>query len=246
MKRTEPEVKIFNHKSHAFFFMVTIIIIAAIGFFASDIYLPSLPSIAQYFHESSLKVQLTMSVFLLTMAIFQVFNGILSDKYGRKKILFILILIFIFASLGCYQSHSLNELILFRFFQGMGAACGLSIGQAIIADLYGPTQSAKPLSIVIPLVAFSPAIAPILGGLIEEYSNWRNIFLFLVGYGVLVLIFLITPIIPKITRVTPIRTGNQGNILQIIKNKQYIGYALFMMTSNACYFAFLAASPFLL
>lgn len=245
-QNTEYEFKIFNNKSHYLFFMFAIIVIAAIGFFASDIYLPSLPTIAHYFKENTMRVQLTVSIFLLSMAIFQIFIGALSDKFGRKKILVISVLIFIVASLGCYDSHSLNALILFRFLQGIGSACGLSIGHAIIADIFGPTQSAKPLSIVIPLVAFSPAVAPILGGLIEEHSQWRNIFLFLAGYGILILLFLITPIIPKIPRRENLSTRNGINILKILKDKQFIGYALFMMNSNACYFAFLAASPFLL
>lgn len=146
MKHFENKIEIFTRKGHYFCFMVTIIIIAAIGFFASDIYLPSLPSIALYFKQNALQVQLTMSVFLLTMAFFQVLIGALSDKLGRKQVLFFAISIFIFSSLGCYKSHSLNELILFRFFQGIGAASGLCIGQAIIADLFGPIQSARSLS----------------------------------------------------------------------------------------------------
>ncbi len=229
--------------------MVTMIIIAAIGFFASDIYLPSLPAIANYFQKSNLQVQLTMSVFLFTMAVFQVFMGALSDKFGRKQILILSTGIFIFASLGCFKSASLNELIFFRFLQAIGAASGLSVSQAILADLFGPVKSAKPLSIMIPLVAFSPAIAPILGGLIEEHSNWRNIFLFLAGYGFLIFILLLTPIIPTLSKTTyskKLSEKSSASVLQILKNTQFIGFAFFMMTSNACYFAFLAASPFLL
>ena len=246
----KQKTEIFKNINHYFLFMTTIIIIAAIGFFASDIYLPSLPFIAQYFHESALKVQLTMSVFLLSMALFQVFTGALSDKYGRKKILFFSLSLFVLASLACFQSQSLNQLILSRFFQGIGAACGLSVGQAIVADLFGPTHSAKPLSIMIPLVAFSPAIAPILGGIIEEHSNWRYIFLFLAFYGIISLLLLLTPIIPKIPVIKKqeLNQKEKSNsaLLSILKNKKFFGFSLFMMNSNACYFAFLAASPFIL
>lgn len=247
------DIKVFKHPAQTFLFMTTIIIVAAVGFFASDIYLPSLPAIGLYFHESNLNVQLTMTVFLLTMAVCQVFIGALSDKLGRKKVLIFFTCLFILASYGCSQAHTLNELILYRVFQGMGAASGLCIGQAIVADLYGPVHSAKPLSIVIPLVAFSPAIAPILGGIIEEHSIWRNIFLFLSAYGVLMLILIALPIIPKLPVQKKILAQNElapnwkeSPIFKIIKDKRFLGFALFMMNSNAIYFAFLSASPFLL
>jgi MFS transporter, DHA1 family, multidrug resistance protein len=171
--------KIFDTKIAEFFFMATIIPIAAIGFFASDIYLPSFLPLEITFNNSNLDVQLTMSIFLIAMAISQVFIGTLSDKIGRKPVLLCFLFIFIVASFGCFHAQSLNELIFFRFVQGIGAASGMTISQAIVSDLYGPVHSAKPLSIIIPLVAFSPAIAPILGGFIEEMSNWKNIFFFL-------------------------------------------------------------------
>jgi DHA1 family bicyclomycin/chloramphenicol resistance-like MFS transporter len=243
-KQTHP----FQSKVHYFFFMSTIILVAAVGFFASDIYLPSLPFIAQYFSKTTSEVSMTMSVFLLAMALFQVFIGALSDKFGRKQILFVSLSIFIVSSLACAHSQTLNQLILSRFFQGIGAACGLSIGQAIIADLFGPIQSAKPLSILIPLVAFSPAVAPILGGLIEEHSSWRMVFLFLAFYGFTGLFLCLTPIVPKLKHheIAQNENGPKFKFLHLLKNKEFFGFALFMMNSNACYFAFLSATPFLL
>ncbi len=228
-------------------FMTAIILISAVGFVASDIYLPALPSIALYFHKSSLQVQLTMTVFLLSMALSQVAIGALSDRWGRKKILGLTILIFIFSSAGCYLSTTLNELIFFRFWNGIGAACGLSIGYAIVADVYDVQNAARSLSIAIPLVAFSPAVAPIVGGYIDEHSDWRYIFLSLVGYGIFILLLLLTPVIPKLSR--PVKTlSNQSDtaLKRILKDKKFLGYALCMMNSNASYFSFLAISPFLL
>jgi MFS transporter, DHA1 family, multidrug resistance protein len=234
-------------KIHRVLFIGSIVFISAIGFVASDIYLPSLPVIANYFHKDAVWAQSTMSVFLITMAIFQIFSGSLSDKFGRKKILSICMAIFIISSYGCYLSSSIYELILFRIFQAIGACGGMSIGQAIVADLFHSKEMARILSITIPLVAFSPALAPVIGGHIEVQFNWQTNFLLLVGYGVVIIAILMSPIIPKLS----LRCNNNSAFdfkvfINIITDKKFFGYALFMMASNATYFSFVAASPFLL
>ena len=76
-------------KIHRILFISCIIFICAIGFVASDIYLPSLPAIADYYHKEAFWAQSTMTAFLITMAVFQIFSGSLSDKFGRKNVLFL-------------------------------------------------------------------------------------------------------------------------------------------------------------
>ncbi|WGL58958.1 multidrug effflux MFS transporter [Pigmentibacter sp. JX0631] len=230
-------------------FIFTIIIICAIGFVASDIYLPSLPAIAEYFKIEAYWAQYTMTAFLIAMAFCQVFCGALSDKFGRKKILIIFMIIFILASLGCYLSQNIYQLILFRIFQALGACAGMTIGQAIVADLFNAKDMAKILSITIPLVAFSPAIAPVVGGYIETIYNWQTNFLILAGYGVFIIILLVLPIIPaskKQIHSSEIKTFDSKTLFKIITNRKFFALAFFMKVSNASYFSFLAASPFLL
>ncbi len=234
-------------KIHRVLFIGSIIFICAIGFVSSDIYLPSLPAIADYYHKDAAWAQSTMSVFFITMAIFQIFSGSLSDKFGRKKMLIICMIIFIISSFGCFMSNSIYELIIFRIFQAIGACSGMSIGQAIVSDLFNSKEMGRILSITIPLVALSPAIAPVLGGHIETQFNWQTNFLFLVGYGIVVIAILLSPIIPKSKE-----KCNKNSVfefkffLKILMDKKFFGYALFMMASNATYFSFVAASPFLL
>lgn len=236
--------------SQKFMFIFSIIIICAIGFVASDIYLPSLPAIAQFYQTEGHWAQYTMTAFLLTMAFFQVFIGSLSDKFGRKKILSIFMVIFIFASFGCYFSSSIYELIAFRVLQALGACAGMTIGQAIVADLFNAKDMARVLSVTIPLVAFSPAIAPVIGGHIEINYNWQTNFLILAGYGLFILVLLALPFIPTPQKgqvpPTKLSAFDLKTLIKILTNHKFIAFALFMKVSNASYFAFLAASPFLL
>ena len=242
--KQEPQ---FN-KFHRIVFLAGIIFICAIGFVASDIYLPSLPAIAEYYQKDASWAQSTMTVFLITMAIFQIFSGSLSDKFGRKKVLFICMVLFIIASFGCYASSSIYELLFFRILQALGACGGMSVGQAIVADLFNSKEMGRVFSITIPLVAFSPAIAPVLGGHIEINFNWQTNFLLLAGYGFIIVIMLLLPIIPKLNSNTANKTKTFSFkvFFKIICDKKFFGYALFMMASNATYFSFVAVSPFLL
>ncbi|APJ02968.1 multidrug effflux MFS transporter [Silvanigrella aquatica] len=234
-------------KIHRILFVTSIIIICAIGFIGSDIYLPSLPAIAEFYNKDAIWSQSTMTVFLITMAIFQIFSGSLSDRFGRKRVLFICMIIFMLASVGCFFSSSIYELLFFRILQAIGACGGMSIGQAIVADLFNAQDMARILSITIPLVAFSPAIAPVLGGHIQTHFNWQSNFLVLAIYGGIIIFILMTPIIPNIKNKTiKNSTFDFAAFLKIIFDKRFFGYALFMMASNATYFSFVAACPFLL
>lgn len=234
-------------KLHKLSFIFSIILICAIGFVASDIYLPSLPAIAISFQKDAIWAQSTMTFFLVTMAIFQIFSGSLSDKFGRKKILFICMIIFIISSIGCSISSNIYEFIIFRIFQAVGACGGMSIGQAIIADIFDTKEMGKILSITIPLVAFSPAIAPVLGGHIEIIYSWQTNFIILAIYGAIIIAILLSPIIPKLELKKNKSSAFQFDIfIKMLKNKKFFGFALFMMVSNATYFSFVAASPFLL
>ncbi|KAB8039846.1 Bcr/CflA family efflux MFS transporter [Silvanigrella paludirubra] len=236
-------------KIHRILFISCIIFICAIGFVASDIYLPSLPAIADYYHKEAFWAQSTMTAFLITMAVFQIFSGSLSDKFGRKNVLFLFMIIFILASVGCYASSTIYELIFFRVLQAIGACAGMSIGQAIVADLFNSKEMGRVLSITIPLVAFSPAIAPVLGGHIEIHFNWQTNFLILALYGLIIIFMLLSPIIPKLQENNYSQKKSAFDIkvfIQVLLNKKFFGFALFMMVSNASYFSFVAACPFLL
>lgn len=250
-----------------FFLISSIIIICAIGFFSSDIYIPIMPKIAAYFHETPSMVQYTMSAFLLGMAIFQIPIGFLGDKYGKKNILLLFILVFIAASYGCYLAKNLEALILFRFLQSIGACAGISIGQALIVDFFHSKERPGVFSIVVPLVAFSPAIAPLLGAKIDEMFSWREIFLFLIFYGIVCSILLWSPIFSKKNQIQHsikdkdttfaendfakpfLEKGShfdKWTFPSQSKKIKFCAYATFMMASNATYFAFLASSPFVL
>mgnify|MGYP000870124550 CR=1 FL=1 len=115
--------------------------LVALGPLSTDLYLPSLPTLARVFASDVASVQLTLSVFLAGFACGQIVYGPLSDRYGRRPVLLGGLLMFCVGTLGCVFAHSIDRLILARFVQALGACAGPVIGRAVVRDLWGASAS---------------------------------------------------------------------------------------------------------
>lgn len=161
--------------------------LAMIGPFAIDTYLPAFPNIEATLGASSIEVQQTLSIYMLSFAVMILWHGALSDTFGRRNVILALLAVFAVASLGCAAAHSIEYLWAFRILQGVSAGAGVVIGRAIIRDVYQGAEAARLLSLVTMIFSIAPAIAPIIGGQIVKWMNWRAIFLFLFVYTALLL-----------------------------------------------------------
>lgn len=162
-----------------------------IGFgpMATDLYLASLPKIAAAMQTNGLMVQLTLSLFFAGFSLGQLIWGPLSDRCGRRPVLFLAIALFVFASLACAGSRSIAELIIFRVFQAFGACAGVVMAMAIVKDLFPEADSmVQVLSSMLGVTILLPMIAPLLGGYLLLWLGWRANFYFLAIYGVFMII----------------------------------------------------------
>ncbi len=160
------------------FFYFTIVFLAEI---ATDLYIPTLPIIAEYYHTTS--TQLTMSFHLLGFAIAQPLYGPLSDRYGRKPILLIGFALFIVSSFACALSPTIEFLIAFRFLQGLGACAAPVIALAALKERQ--TNHIQMLSLLNMTMSLSPILGPVLGSLLLTITNWTSCFYLLGGTGLL-------------------------------------------------------------
>jgi len=146
---------------------------------STDMYMPSLPSMAEYFKASTVLVNFTLVSFFLFMAIGMLFFGPLSDKYGRRKILVTALAIYCISSLACSASMNVWFMIIMRLAQGFGAGGMVSMSVAIIKDSFEGKTRATALAAVQSMSVIAPIAAPILGALVLKFSTWRTVFIIL-------------------------------------------------------------------
>ena len=161
--------------------------LAMLGPFSIDTYLPAFPNIEATLHATTIEVQQTLTAYMLAFSIMILWHGALSDAFGRRNIILISLAVFAVATLGCAAAHSIEYLWAFRILQGVSAGAGIVVGRAIIRDIYSDVPAARLLSLVTMIFSIAPALAPILGGWIVKYYDWRTIFLLLFAYTSLLL-----------------------------------------------------------
>jgi DHA1 family bicyclomycin/chloramphenicol resistance-like MFS transporter len=153
--------------------------LAMLGPFSVDTYLPAFPNIEATLHASFIEVQQTLTAYMFSFGVMILWHGALSDTFGRRAVILVSLSVFAVATLGCAASHSVEYLWAFRILQGVSAGGGAVIGRAIIRDAYEGPAATRLLSLVTMIFSIAPAIAPILGGWIVQWRDWRSIFLFL-------------------------------------------------------------------
>ncbi|TFW32537.1 multidrug effflux MFS transporter [Massilia horti] len=156
--------------------------LAMLGPFSVDAYLPAFPHIQADLAASSIEVQQTLTAYMLAFAVMSLWHGAMSDAFGRRNVVLVALIVFAVGTFGCAASHSVHYLWVFRIMQGVSAGAGVVVGRAIIRDLYSNAPAARLLSMVTMIFSIAPAIAPVLGGMIVVWFDWRAIFLALLAF----------------------------------------------------------------
>lgn len=220
--------------------------LAMLGPFSIDTYLPAFPNIEASLQASSIEVQQTLTAYMLSFALMILWHGALSDAFGRRNIILGALAVFAVASLGCAAAHSIEYLWAFRILQGVSAGAGVVIGRAIIRDMYADAHATRLLSLVTMIFSIAPAIAPILGGWIVKFFDWRAIFLFLFAYTVL-LLWLCYKRLPETLPVSERQPFNPAFLAQ--SYKKVLSSPLFHLKAGAValnfagLFLYVAAAP---
>ena len=163
--------------------------LSMLGPLSIDTYLPAFGAIQGSLQASPLEVQQSLTFYMLAFAGMVLWHGAISDTFGRRNVILVSLLMFAIGSLGCASAHTVHYLWFFRIMQGVSAGAGVVISRAIIRDLYADAAAARLLSLVTMIFSIAPAVAPILGGWIVIWFDWRSIFLFLAFYTVVLLAF---------------------------------------------------------
>ncbi|MFC3909739.1 multidrug effflux MFS transporter [Legionella dresdenensis] len=229
-----------------FVIIISIFLLIVLQQLPVDIYLPSFPEMADHFDVTPRIIQSSLTVYLLGFGASPIFLGILSDRFGRRKILMACLVGYVIAGVACAITNSMLWLLVFRAIQGF-ASGGLQITTSAMARDITTGKSLLLLSSYMSLVwSVIPILAPAIGGYIENYLGWRGNFYFILVWAVPVFYF-VARYLPETNRrcerLSVYEAFTRFNYL--FHNGRFIFYVIATGLSFSLTIAFCTAAPFL-
>lgn len=217
--------------------------LSVLGFLATDMYLPAFAVIQQDLGTGASAVSASLSLFLAGFAVGQLVWGPLSDRYGRKPVLLTGLSIFAVGCLGMLWVENAAMLLALRFVQAIGVCAAAVTWQALVTDYYPASRTNRIFATIMPLVALSPALAPLLGSWLLQHFNWEIIFLvlFFITLALMLPALRLKPRAPKAHD-----DADATGFMTLLRTKAYRGNVLIYAGCSASFFAWLTGSPFIL
>lgn len=220
-------------------------LVTMIGPLCIDMYLPAFMAITYDFDVPENLVQLTITSYLIGLAISQPLYGPLIDRFGKKPLLFIGISIFIISSIGCVFSTNIYQLIIFRFFQSIGSCSVSVVPRAIVRDIFGAKETTKILSYLMLVMGVAPIIAPVFGSIfLDFFHNWRSIFVFLSIFGFCLLI-ISSKFVPQTQKANPRQKMKYAckKYKKILQDMNFLVPAITSAMVFSCIFSYISGAP---
>ncbi len=225
--------------------MVYLAGLSMLGYLAIDMYLPAFGMMQRELSISEGAISNSLSIFLFGFAVAQLLWGPLSDKVGRKPILLIGLSLFSLGCLGMLWVESATGLLAMRFLQAFGVCSAAVIWQALVIDRFDESRAQHVFALIMPLVALSPALAPLIGASLLNHGGWRMIFMLLMA---VTLVLMLPTLMLKNIKQKSVTDANQSSasFITLLKSPLYTGNVLVYASCSAGFFAWLAGSPIIL
>lgn len=228
--------------------VLTILILGALSTispFSIDMYLPGFPSIAADLGTTMSNVQLSLTAYLVGIAVGQLVYGPLLDRFGRRSPMYVGLAIYLAATVACAFSTTIESLILMRFFQALGGCGGMVASQALVRDLFPTNKTAQAFSSITLVIAVSPMIAPTVGGYLTVAFGWPSMFITLAIVTTLIVaaVYFLLPEGRKADSSLSLKPKSVlTNFLTVLKEPQFLIYTLAGGIAMSAPFAFIAGS----
>ncbi len=218
--------------------------IVAAGAMSMNVFLPSLPGMAEHFQTDYRLMQLSVALYLAVNAILQIIVGPISDMVGRRPVILWSFALFILATLGCILAPTVQVFLAFRMAQAVIVG-GMAISRAAVRDMYPPDQAASMLGYVTMGMSIVPMLAPALGGVLDQAFGWKANFWLqaAMGAGVLWLVWR------DMGETAMRREGGLRRQLhdypELLLSRQFWGYCAAAAASAGAFFSYLGGAPFI-
>jgi DHA1 family bicyclomycin/chloramphenicol resistance-like MFS transporter len=222
--------------------------LTALGPFSIDMYLPGFPAIAKDLRTTIAEVSLSLSSFFIGISAGQLLYGPLLDRFGRKKPLYVGLVVYLLSSIACAFATTIEALVLLRFVQAIGSCAAAVASVAMVRDLFPVQDSAKVFSLLMLVVGVSPMVAPTVGGYVTAGFGWQTVFLILAGMAAVIILAVYFGL-PESSqpdknyslKPKPILT----NFFKVLRVPQFYTYAFTGAVSFSGLLAYVSGSPLL-
>ncbi|MDC7789042.1 multidrug effflux MFS transporter [Rhodoplanes sp. TEM] len=224
-------------------------LLTALGPLAMDLYLPSFPEIGRTLAATPSQVQLTISFYMLGFAVGQLFFGPISDRFGRKPVLSFSLVVFCVGTLACALAPTITTLIAARVLQGAGAAGVIVLARTVVRDLYEGARAAREMALMGAIMGFAPILAPMVGGVLEEWLGWRAGFVLILVAGIAAMSVvggLLPETVPPSPKHAKLVRGSLESFGIILKNKAFLAYLGIVTATFSGLFSYISGSPFVM
>ena len=217
----------------------------AIGPTSLNILVPAVPELSHQFGATAATMQLTVSLFLIGLAVAQLVMGPLSDRFGRRPVMLGGLGLTVFASLMAIVMPTVESVIAARILQAIGASAGIVVARAIIRDLFGRERAASVLGLVATVMVAAPTFGPLIGGLLETFFRWEAIFIFtaLTSLAVVLWAGFTLPETSGLNAPAGPSAGFRSDIADLTRSRSFIGYVLIAAFGSSTFFVFLGGGP---
>ena len=223
--------------------LITLILVTSISVLTMNAFIPSLPALADDLGSSYAFMQIAVSGYLLMTAFMQLLIGPLSDRYGRRPVILISLVIFILASLGCIIAEDGETFMIFRMCQA-AVASGMVLSRTIVRDLVEPNEAASMIGYMTAAMALVPMFGPMYGGAMEEALGWRATFWSFVVFGTAIL-WLCWIDLGETNKTKSSSFKEQIKAYpDLLRARRFWGYTLTAAFASGSFFALLGGGPF--
>ncbi len=228
--------------------LLALALTGAIGPFATDTYLPALPLIVEEFEITASTAQLTLTAFMVSLAVGQLLIGPLSDRVGRRTLLILGSVGTAIAAVVCALAPSIWILVLGRVAQGFAGAAGIVLSKAVVVDVGRGAGVAKAFATLMAIQSVAPVIAPLIGGAVVPFGGWRSVFWLLAGLSAITVVGVLVAVpesLPAASRRTGSVLSTVSDMRGVATHGPFIARVSVFVFTFGVLFAYISASPFI-
>jgi DHA1 family bicyclomycin/chloramphenicol resistance-like MFS transporter len=223
--------------------LATLVMAAAVGPLAMNVFLPSLPGMTRYFATDYAMMQLAVSLYLAATAVLQLGIGPASDRFGRRPVMIACIVIFLVGTVAAIYAPTIEVFLACRILQAFASA-GLVISRAVVRDTVGTAESASRIGYVVMAMSAVPMFAPIIGGYLDELYGWQATFVLILGFGLLSLGVVHADLVETNRHAATSFAAQFRAYPELLSSRRFWGYSATAAFTSGAFFAFLGGGPF--